>query len=149
MFDTIPAPTLRINVGDTLRILLINQLPPNPPGRETMQHLRYPNSTNLHMHGLHVKPGLVAPGVYGDYVMDDPQLGVKPGESRQHEYAIGLDHPPGINWYHPHLHGSSAIQVGSGMAGALIIMGEIDQVPEIAAARDRVFMFQAPISNAR
>ena len=88
------------------------------------------------------------PGVYGDYVMDDPELGIQPGQSRQHEYAIGPDHPPGAYWYHPHLHGSTAIQVGSGMAGALIIKGEIDRVPEIAAARERVFVFQAPITDA-
>ena len=148
MFNSIPAPTLRVNAGDRLRIKVINQLPGNPPSSEPTKHLRYPNSTNLHTHGLHVTPGIVSPGVYGDYVMDDPQLGIQPGQTRQHEYRIRLDHPPGVNWYHPHLHGSSAIQVGSGMAGALIIRGEIDQVPEIAAAVERVFMFQAPITDA-
>jgi FtsP/CotA-like multicopper oxidase with cupredoxin domain len=148
MFNSIPAPTLRVDVGDRLRIRLVNQLPPNPPSSELAQHLRYPNSTNLHMHGLHVTPGLVSAGVYGDYVMDDPQLGVEPGQTRQHEYRIGTDHPPGMCWYHPHLHGSSAIQVGSGMAGALVIRGEIDRVPGIAAARERVFVFQAPITDA-
>ncbi len=148
MFGSIPAPTLRINVGDVLRIRLVNALPVNPPSTEPTTHLRYPNSTNLHTHGLHVNPGVVSAGVYGDYVMDDPQLGVQPGGARQHEYRIGLDHPPGAYWYHPHLHGSSAIQVGSGMAGALIIKGAIDRVPEIAAARERVFVFQAPITDA-
>ena len=145
---SIPAPTLRVNVGDTLRVLVNNLLPPNPPSTEPAMHLRYPNSTNLHTHGLHVTPGLVRPGVYGDYVMDDPNLGVQPGETRQHEYAIGLGHPPGAYWYHPHLHGSSAMQVGSGMAGTILIKGAIDQVPEIAAARERVFVFQAPIYDA-
>ena len=148
MNTRIPAPTLRVKVGDTLRILVVNQLPPNPPTVEPAQHLRYPNSTNLHTHGLHVTPGLVAPGVYGDFVMDDPRLGIQPGQVRQHEYRIGLDHPPGAYWYHPHLHGSTAIQIGSGMAGALIIKGEIDQVPEIAAATERVFVFQSPITDA-
>src|SRR5437899_3227490 len=148
MNDSIPAPTLRVNVGDTLRIQVVNELPPNPPSNEPAQHLRYPDSTNLHTHGLHVTPGLVAPGVYGDFVMDDPRLGIQPGQSRQHEYRIGLDHPPGAYWYHPHLHGATAIQVGSGMAGALLIKGEIDRVPEIAAARERVFLFQAPITDA-
>lgn len=148
MYGSIPAPTLRVSVGDRLRIQVINQLPPNPPSSEPTKHLRYPNSTNLHTHGLHVSPGLVAAGVYGDYVMDDPQLGVQPGSTRQHEYQIPLDHPPGAYWYHPHLHGSSAIQVGSGMAGALIIKGAIDLVPEIAAAVERVFVFQAPVTDA-
>jgi FtsP/CotA-like multicopper oxidase with cupredoxin domain len=148
MGGSIPAPTLRLNVGDRLRIALVNQLPPNPASSEPARHLRYPNSTNLHTHGLHVTPGQVSPGVYGDYVMDDPQLGVQPGSTRQHEYRIGLDHPPGAYWYHPHLHGSSSIQVGSGMAGALLIKGDIDRVPEIASAAERVFLFQAPISDA-
>lgn len=148
MHNSIPAPTLRVNVGDRLRVRVINQLPPNPPSTEPTRHLRYPNSTNLHMHGIHATPGMVSAGVYGDWVMDDPALGIQPGQTRQHEYTIGSDHPPGICWYHPHLHGSSAMQVGSGMAGALVIRGEIDRVPEIAAAVERVFMFQAPISDA-
>jgi FtsP/CotA-like multicopper oxidase with cupredoxin domain len=148
MNASIPAPTLRVNAGDRLRINVVNALPPNPPSSEPTKHLRYPNSTNLHTHGLHVAPGLVSAGVYGDYVMDDPQLGVQPGQSRQHEYRIGPGHPPGAYWYHPHLHGASAIQVGSGMAGALLIKGEIDRVPEIAAAAERVFVFQAPVTDA-
>ncbi len=145
---SIPAPTLRIRTGDTLRVEVANRLPPNPPSSEPVAHLRYPNSTNLHTHGLHVSPGLVAPGVYGDYVMDDPQLGIQPGQTRRHEYRIRPDHPPGAYWYHPHLHGATSLQVGSGMAGALLIKGEVDDVPEIAAARERVFIFQAPITDA-
>ena len=34
------------------------------------------------------------------------------------------------------------------MAGALLIKGDIDRVPEIANAVERVFLFQAPISDA-
>lgn len=151
MNQSIPAPTLRVRIGDTLRIKVVNQLPPNPPSTEPVAHLRYPNSTNLHMHGLHVTPGLVAPGVFGDFVLDDPALGIQPGETRQHEFHINDSQPPGAYWYHPHLHGSSAMQVGSGMAGALIVEsaeGGINQVPEIAAARQMEFVFQAPITDA-
>ncbi len=146
--DGLPTgPTLQVRAGDTLRINVHNDLPPNPASTEPAWHLRYPNSANLHTHGLHVNPGLVRPGVYGDYVIDDPREGVHPGQLRQHEYAIPKDHPPGSYWYHPHLHGSTAIQVGSGMAGGLIITGAVDEVPEIAAARERLFMLQAPISG--
>jgi len=151
MFGSIPAPTLRVNVGDTLRILVDNRLPPNKEsGFGPVKHLRFPNSMNLHTHGLHVTPGLVSenPKVYGDFVMDDPELGIKPGTTRQHEYAIRPDHPPGAYWYHPHLHGSTAMQIGSGMAGTILIKGAIDRVPEIAAAQERVFVFQAPITDA-
>jgi len=154
MFGSIPAPTLRVNVGDTLRIKVANLLPANPTEPLEPKHLRYPNSTNLHTHGLHVYPDVIrqptptVPGLYGDFVVDDPDMGIKPGETRQYEYFIRSDHPAGTYWYHPHLHGSSAMHVGSGMAGALIIEGPIDEVPEIAAALERVFMFQAPIYDA-
>jgi FtsP/CotA-like multicopper oxidase with cupredoxin domain len=148
MNRSIPAPTLKVNAGDRLRINVVNRLPLNPASDERARHLRYPNSSNLHMHGLHVTPGLVSAGVYGDFVMDDPALGVQPGQSRRHEFRIAHDHPTGAYWYHPHLHGSTTLQVGSGMAGALIIHGDVDRVPEIAAAIERVFMFQAPIVNA-
>ena len=71
-----------------------------------------------------------------------------PGNRASTSTRIGADHPPGAYWYHPHLHGASSIQVGSGMAGALLLEGDIDRVPEIAAARERVFLFQAPITDA-
>jgi len=172
MFGMIPAPTLRMRVGDLLRIKVLNNLPSNPayppvnpvppatlPWPQPA-HLRYPNSTNLHTHGLHVYPDVYPqpytppgqnpntsnpPKVYGDFVVDDPEQGIKPGETRQYEYRLREDHPAGTYWYHPHLHGSSAMQVGSGMAGALVIEGPIDDVPEIAAAQERVFVFQAPL----
>lgn len=136
-------PTLDLHVGDTLRVLVHNDLPPNPASVEPNWVYRYPNSTNFHTHGLHVDPGLLRPGVYSDYVVDDPREGVVPGSNRLHEFPIVDDHPPGTYWYHPHLHGSTAIQVGSGMAGAIIIRGPADDVPEIKAARERLFVFQA------
>jgi FtsP/CotA-like multicopper oxidase with cupredoxin domain len=149
MNKSIPAPTLRVNVGDMLRIRVDNKLPPNPSSTEPAVHLRFFNSTNLHTHGLHVSPGIIRPGIYGDFVVDDPDMGIKPGESRQHEFQIGPDHPTGAYWYHPHLHGSTAIQLASGMAGMLIIGGgPVDRVPQIAAAQERIFVFQSPITDA-
>ncbi len=38
----------------------------------------------------------------------------------------GAPHPPGTHWYHPHAHGSTHNQVASGMAGFLIIEGDVD-----------------------
>jgi FtsP/CotA-like multicopper oxidase with cupredoxin domain len=40
MNNSIPAPTLRIKAGDTLRIRVNNQLPPNPSSNEPVRHLR-------------------------------------------------------------------------------------------------------------
>ncbi len=35
-------------------------------------------------------------------------------------------HAPGTHWYHPHAHGSTADQVSSGLAGFLIVEGDVD-----------------------
>ncbi len=41
---------------------------------------------------------------------------------------------PGTFWYHPHRHGVGFVQVGSGMAGALIISG--DRLPTATGPGD-------------
>jgi FtsP/CotA-like multicopper oxidase with cupredoxin domain len=51
-------------------------------------------------------------------------------------------HQPGTFWYHAHVHGSTAVQVSSGMEGALIIEGGLDDVPTIAAAAEKILVFQ-------
>src|SRR6185295_13963306 len=35
---------------------------------------------------------------------------------------------PGTHWYHAHKHGSTALNLANGMAGALIIEGDYDDV---------------------
>jgi FtsP/CotA-like multicopper oxidase with cupredoxin domain len=130
----IVGPTLRARAGDRITIDLVNQLraEPDPP-----QHPPHGlNITNLHTHGLHVSP------LDGDNVFLEIGDGAKDGERMSLVYNIPDDHPPGTFWYHPHKHGSVSVQLASGMAGALIIEGDIDEVPEIAAAQDRIFVFQ-------
>ncbi|MGE3594205.1 MAG: multicopper oxidase domain-containing protein [Dehalococcoidia bacterium] len=41
-------------------------------------------------------------------------------------------HPPGTFWYHPHCHGSTHMQVSSGMAGFLIVEGDVDEAINLA-----------------
>jgi len=79
------------------------------------------NVTNNHFHG-----GWVNPAGNSDNVL---RL-LHPGANVVHEYEYNIpaDHPAGTFWYHPHVHGSTAIQVASGMAGALIVRG--DRWPE-------------------
>ena len=114
------APTLVLNIGDTLRVKLINQLPANVSGQSKLSYLNHQNSTNLHFHGLHVDPKAIN-GVFGDYVVDTAEAGVLPGGVRQHQITLPPGHTNGIYWYHPHLHGSSNVQVTSGMFGAILI----------------------------
>jgi FtsP/CotA-like multicopper oxidase with cupredoxin domain len=143
-------PTLVVRGGDTLRIRLLNQLPENPPFRAFRDPTNFikPNTTNLHVHGLHVFPGInedVNPPEYGDYVVDPNYGGVLPnGEFRQYVHRIPKNHPAGPFYYHPQYHGSSALQVASLMSGAIMVRGDIDDLPEMAQATELIFLFQAP-----
>ena len=89
------------------------------------------NTTNLHSHGLHVSPSGIS---------DNVMRMMEPGESYDIEIAIPSDHIPGTNWYHPHAHGSADVQIASGAVGALIIEGDFADVPEIAAAQERLLV---------
>ncbi len=41
-------------------------------------------------------------------------------------------HPPGTHWYHPHAHGATHDQVASGLAGFLIVEGDVDDAINLA-----------------
>lgn len=120
------APTLVARPGNTVRILMRNLLPEEPgcPGHGPDINVPHCfNTTNLHSHGLWVSPAGISDNVLRT-------LPPNPKFTYEYEYNIPLDHPAGTFWYHPHVHGSTAIQVASGLAGALIVKG--DRVPQQA-----------------
>jgi len=133
-------PTLRAKPGDVLDILLNNALPPESPAQVADQfeqerksaHLSVVpasfNTTNLHTHGLHVSP-------VGN--SDNVLLAILPGTKLPYEIKLPKNHPPGSFWYHAHTHGSTSIQVGSGMAGALILEDDPAKIPPALAAANR------------
>jgi FtsP/CotA-like multicopper oxidase with cupredoxin domain len=110
-------PLVEVYPGQTVRMTLHNKLPADPTcptkgGSANVPHCF--NGTNLHTHGLWINPS-------GN--SDNVLVSVNPGVSFQYEYNIPPDHPAGTYWYHSHRHGSTALQVSSGMAGALIVRG--------------------------
>lgn len=123
-------PTIVVKPGDILIIILNNQLGTEKPTKigqyyaskiaknktGDWMHDRdvysYPNYTNIHLHGLHVSPE-------GD--SDNIFRQCSPQQSLRYQYKIPQNHPSGTFWYHPHFHGSSSLQLASGMAGALIV----------------------------
>lgn len=124
-----PGPTFRVQPGDSVRIRLVNRLPPDPnphacmsyaaststPPRDTFPNCFHgPNSTNVHYHGFHVTPE-----GSGDNVL----IEIPPDSAWQFAFGIPLDQSPGTHWYHPHKHGAVAIQVTNGMAGAFVVEG--------------------------
>ena len=138
-FGSIPGPVLYTRPGDRLRITLINDLPDveDPvfdPGQ--VHGINTPhgfNDINLHTHGFQASPK--DPG-------DNVLITIKPGQQHEYIHDLPADHPAGFHWYHPHKHGSAAIQFLTGMAGAIIVEGGLDFVPEIAAAEDKILVIQ-------
>ena len=152
-------PTLRVKPGDTIDLKLINDLPPEPNLPEDPLSLEQSpdgctyelanhtsnqphnfNVTNFHTHGLHVDPGFCSDNVLR--VMNPRRTAADDAPEYTVRIQVPHDHPAGTFWYHAHLHGATALQVSSGMAGALIVEGGLDNLPEIAAAEDKVFVLQ-------
>lgn len=83
----VPAPRIRLNVGDTAEFVVKNKLPVN---------------TDVHWHGITVpfdQDG-VAP------ITQDP---IKPGETFTYRFTVNK---PEIGMYHPHLHGQMGLPNG-------------------------------------
>jgi FtsP/CotA-like multicopper oxidase with cupredoxin domain len=143
-YDGLPVGrTLRVRAGDQLRLHLWNDLPWEPAGQTCGGNVPHAlNTTNMHLHGVHVSPNEPS-----DYIL--LALGPKGSQSEgkptdyPYIYDIPPSHPPGTYFYHAHYHGSVAMQVASGMSGCLIIEGEVDDIPEIRMAAERVLLVQS------
>ncbi len=159
-------PMMECRPGDTLSIKVVNALPPEPaaeaprgsvmiPDVRTAMEAMSPtyrgplvpsnaidrmndphgfNTTNLHVHGIQTIPHLFDP--VGTSNVMAPMIEIAPKQSFQYHFPIPGDQPSGLYWYHPHKHGSTDVQVSGGMAGLIVVRGPIDEVPEIAAARE-------------
>jgi suppressor of ftsI len=138
----VPGPMLKARPGDTVKIRVKNSLGHYDStgwnGDHNVPHML--NTTNLHLHGLDIMPHLFEP--LGTTNPLARMIAIEPGHSYDYSFKIPDNHPPGLYWYHPHHHGSTAVQALSGMAGGMIIYGDIDKVPEIAKARDIPLVIQ-------
>jgi len=92
-------------------------------------------STNLHFHGL-----TVPPACHQDDVLHTT---IQPTDA-PFEYRIRIppDQPPGLYWYHPHLHGFTRAQVLGGASGALIIEGMERANSQVAGLPERVIVIR-------
>ena len=150
--DGTQSPTLRLSPGDLLILNLSNQLSaadavatdthaahlhkagaasPDPCRGGAMTSV----STNLHFHGL-----TVPPLCHQDEVL---RTSIQPGDaSFEYRFRIPSDEPPGLYWYHPHIHGFSKAQVIGGASGALIVEGIERANPDLAGLPERVFVIR-------
>jgi FtsP/CotA-like multicopper oxidase with cupredoxin domain len=136
---------LALQPGDTLKIRFVNRLPGvNPlklrhvtdPGEANL----YLNPTNLHTHGLltPARAATVSDPTFGDYIflsvfnsangIPVPQTTHQHGpilmDTVDYKIVIPANHPSGLFWFHPHVHGIALNQLSEGMSG-LITIGHV------------------------
>ncbi len=146
----IEAPNLRVKPGDLLILHLRNNLtePLGAMSAHSHQNTRAGAnddpcmsgqmtavSTNLHFHGL-----TIPPVCHEDDVL---RTAIQPGPT-PFEYRIRIpeNQPPGMYWYHPHIHGFTKAQVLGGGSGALIVEGIERSNKELAGLRERVLIIR-------
>jgi FtsP/CotA-like multicopper oxidase with cupredoxin domain len=98
----LPGPLIRIKVGSRLIVHFKNKLP---------------IPTTVHWHGVRVP-------IEMDGVPGISQLEVRTGESFTYDFIVP---DAGLYWYHPHV--LSAMQVGNGLYGALLVEDPAEPVP--------------------
>ena len=133
----LPGPTWELRPGDRIELDLVNDLPAldHPRHSDDMNRPHEWTHTNIHTHGLHVSPEGNSDNVF---------LSVEPeGGTQRYEIDLPDDHPAGLFWYHPHKHGGVAAQVRAGMGGLIVVRGDLDEVPEVAAAAEKIMVIQA------
>jgi FtsP/CotA-like multicopper oxidase with cupredoxin domain len=133
------APVIRIKAGDTLTLKVKNELPLDPA--MDMPGMPSGNTTNIHYHGLNTSP--VAPGDEAIKTM------IKPGVIYTYKVKVPNDAPPGLNWFHPHVHMLAQEQVLSGLSGALIVEGMGRAYPKTQLLPEQVFVLrdQEPVRS--
>jgi FtsP/CotA-like multicopper oxidase with cupredoxin domain len=148
--DGAQSPTLRLHPGDLLILHLKNDLVEFETGARAMSMSMAPHrtasdpcrsaamtavSTNLHFHGL-----TVPPVCHQDEVL---KTSIQPGEPPfEYRFRIPFDEPPGLYWYHPHIHGFSKVEVLGGASGALIVEGIERANPALAGLHERVLVIR-------
>jgi len=134
-----PAPTLQVFPGERLIVHFENGLTgltirdyfiPQYTAKDQPVPL-YPEQMtsspiNLHTHGAHISPRGNA---------DNVMLHIPPGMSNTYTYDIPRNMPQGLYWYHCHLHGLTAAQVYSGLAGLLAVGRTDGNLPLVTEKR--------------
>ena len=92
-------------------------------------------STNLHFHGLTVPAECHQDDVMRTLI----ETGSAPYE---YKFQIPADEPPGLYWYHPHIHGFTKAQVLGGASAALVVEGIERAIPDVAGLPERIFMIR-------
>ncbi|HEY4115237.1 MAG TPA: multicopper oxidase family protein [Rhizomicrobium sp.] len=138
--DGAESPTLHVNPGDTVKIALTNALPQVPGGPEEQISDACGDSTmtltsvNMHFHGMNVTPAC-----HGDEVIHTL---INSGETFDYTIKIPKNEPPGLYWYHPHIHGISSAAVQGGASGAIVVEGIEKIQPAVSGLPERLLIIR-------
>jgi FtsP/CotA-like multicopper oxidase with cupredoxin domain len=148
--EGLEAPTLHVHPGDTLNITVTNNTPPSPLGEvfntpncgDSQVEFTPPangidsvgSSMNIHYHGT-----VVSPRCGGDNVT---KTLINSGSTFQYSFVFPDDHPTGLYWYHPHIHGLAERDSLGGATGALVVEGIQNVQPEVRSLRQRVLVIR-------
>jgi FtsP/CotA-like multicopper oxidase with cupredoxin domain len=140
------SPTLRVQRGDLVIIHLKNTMTytgdsgPAPMGMKPAHSNPCTSgvmdaiATNLHFHGM-----TMPPTCHEDDVL---KTSLEPGATFTYRFRVPENEPPGLYWYHPHIHGFAKPQVLGGASGAIVVEG-IERVRrEAAGLPERVFIIR-------
>ena len=138
--DGLENPTLQVKPGDHLIVTVTNNVPASPGmsmavtgtacGAPTMTN----TSLNIHYHGTNTSPTC-----HQDEVIHTI---INSGQTFRYNVVFPADEPPGLYWYHPHVHGIAEPAVQGGASGAIIVQGIQDLQPAVAGLRQRVLMIR-------
>jgi FtsP/CotA-like multicopper oxidase with cupredoxin domain len=142
------SPTLRVHPGDLVTLKLKNEAAPaaivaaqsehshsvsiaNPCDSSAMTA----DATNLHFHGLSIPPAC--------HQDESLNTTIAPASAAfAYSFRIPRGQPPGLYWYHPHIHGNSEAQVLGGASGALIVEGIEQSKSMLANLPERVLVIR-------
>ena len=144
-------PTLHVMPGDTLNVTVTNRVPAPPPGSPTEVVSNSSNqcgdatmtitSLNIHYHGTNTSPMC-----HGDQVIHTV---INSGETFKYSLQFPANEPPGLYWYHPHIHGIAEAAVQGGASGAIIVGGIANFQPAVAGLPERVLVVRdQPVAGA-
>jgi FtsP/CotA-like multicopper oxidase with cupredoxin domain len=144
------SPNLRVKPGDLVILTLKNDLTDagkstNTSTEQAMHGMRDSNgctrnamtslSTNLHFHGL-----TIPPTCHQDDVL---HTSIEPRDPPfEYRFRIPENEPPGLYWYHPHIHGFTKVQVLGGASGAIIVEGIERADSAVAGLPERVLIIR-------
>jgi FtsP/CotA-like multicopper oxidase with cupredoxin domain len=144
------SPTLRVNPGDLVILNLKNDLVDLHRGSTADHHSAMrgdgtsepcasvgitDTSTNLHFHGLTIPPACHQDDVLNTSIeTGDPAF--------EYRFRVPNNQPPGLYWYHPHIHGFTKVQVLGGASGAMIVQGIERENPTLRGMPERVLIIR-------